>query len=458
MADVPDVAADAALSNADAAAAALAKSAHPQADKPNVDPAREAELDSALDAVLAETNPDGQGPKDTPAPEPTEVEKAATAEAERKAEEARAKAAEAQPEEQPKKKGPLDNLLAPDKPEAKPAAAPDETDEIKLRSDASPKTRETFEQLKTTYKARVDVATQRANELEARVKELEGKIATVPTVPPELEAEVKELRSFRAQFDTENDPTFKSKFDAKLEANYNDIYAKLTDHGLPAADLANLKGLPPAERDVEIDGLLTKLEKSPASKRFIEAKLIDNQAVLDQRKKELAEARANADTILKQKAQEPQVNLQQRVEGIGKILKPIIANLPWMHTKDIPATAGPEEKKALEAANAFALETQGYLKTAVLDDSIESRANAAIALPLAHHYKAQLDILTPKYDAVVKELNAIKAASRTSRTAQTAAKPAPAGGQPAAVDTTKTSGDRVDDLFAQVQAESSGRL
>jgi len=453
MPDIPDPAAVAALSDADKAAETLAKSGS-QADKPFVDPARENELDDALADVLKNTTDDGTGPKEeaapSAAPEPTAEEKAA-------ADEVARKAAEAPPAGE-KKKGPLDNLLGNDKPEVKPVAAPDDADEIKLRSDASPKTRETFETLKTTYKARVDAATQRAEALDARVKELEAKVSATPTVPPELDAEVKELRAFRAQFDTENDPTFKGKFDAKLEANYNDIYNKLTEHGLPVADLANLKGLPPAERDAEIDGLLTKLEKSPASKRFIEAKLIDNQAVLDQRKKELADARANADTILKQKAQEPQVNLEQRVAAIGGILKPIITNLPWMHTKDVPASAGPEEKKALEAANAFALETQGYLRTAVLDDSVESRANAAIALPLAHHYKRELDLLQPKYDAVVKELEAIKKASRTSRTAQTAAKPAPAGGAPTKVNPTLDSGDAVDLLFAQAQAEASGRL
>ena len=430
---------DADLAAADRQAEQLAQSQRDNpalSERPNVDPARENELDRHLDEVLASTNADGNAPKPAdPAAEPAAAEPAPPVANEPAAEPA---ADPATP------KGPLDDLLA--NATAKPAGEADPVDDIKLRSDASPKTRETFEQLKTVYKGRLDAANAKALDLETRLKELETKAANPLT--DDLKKELEDHRAFRAQFDTENDPTFKQKFDTRVSTNYQDIYARLSDHRLPDTELEKLKAMPSAERDAAIDTFLDKLP--PGSRRFIESKLIDNQSVQDQRRKELTEVRAKADQILAEKAKAPQDTAQRRLDEVTSIMRPVLAQLPFVHVQEIPATAGAEERKALESRNAFALSAQEMLRRTLLDDSPQARSDAALALPLAHYYKREYDTVKAQLAAATERLDGITKAGRTSRTANSIASPnrpqTPVSGK-----TQQDSGDAVDSLFNELQ-------
>jgi hypothetical protein len=84
------------------------------------------------------------------------------------------------------------------------------------------------------------------------------------------------------------------------------------------------------------------------------------------------------------------------------------------------------------------------LKTAILDHSPRSRAEAALAVPLAHYYKAQYTAANSQLEKVTKELEGIRRASQTSRTARTSANPSQA---PVAQKNHEFGGDAVDELF-----------
>ena len=431
----------------------------PGADvKPSIDPHREDELDSALDEVLKQM-PEGTDQSKTAAnqPEPKATNRPETTEEPSKTTEV--------PQEKPAaetpsaKKGILDDLLGDakaDNPPVTPSVTPpvDPYESTKLRSDASPKTRETFEALKSVAREREATANARAADLEKRLAEIEPKLKELETreVPEDVKKELENLRAFRAQFDTENDPAFRNKYDSKIDSNYSSIYDRLKVHGLPDAEIAKLKSFSRDDRDRAIDSFLDKLP-SP-DRRFIESKLVDNAGTFDNRQKELAEVRSNADKILAEKAKAPVEQVQKRYDAIAEVLNPLLQQLPWIHAKQIPASAGAEERKSIEAENAFALEAQNHLREAITDDSPAIRARAAIAIPIALQFKRELTSTRAQLEAVTKELEGIKKASRTSRTANSSAAPINPSAKPAAP-RDQDSGDALDSIFAEINGSAA---
>ena len=332
---------------------------------------------------------------------------------------------------------------------AAPATAAAATDpyDVKLRSDASPKTRETFEQLKTIAKQREDAALADAATAKQSLSELQTKVAELEkrTVPDDVKTELEELRQFRAQFDTQNDPAFRQKFDSRIDGNYSTIYAKLLTHGLPQSEIDKVKAYAPADRDANIENWIAKLPSM--DKKYIEAKLLDNINVADERERALQEARGKANEILAAKKDAPVQATAQRDAAVASILRPVLDKLPWIHVQPIAQNAAPEDRKRIEGENKFALEMQDALKRSVVDDSPATRAEAALAVPLAHHFRAQFLAAQAKLEALQKKLDGISAASSTSRIARSTASSAAPAKQ---VDPNKSGEEAIDELFNQL--------
>lgn len=469
MADNP--AENSILNAADAAAEAQAAALRnggqqPENHRPEVDPAREADLDDVFNEVSKTQPPasdvelgrenngvvmpiEGQPAAET-AEEVAAREEAAEVQKQKAADEA---AATPKTDDTGKSKGLLDQVLAEES--AKPGTqAADPYGDVKLRSDASPKTRETFEQLKTIAKQREEAAIAKATEAQTKLDELSAKVAELEkkSLAPETEAELKELREFRAQYGAEHAPEFKQKYDGRIESNYASIYERLKVHGLRDTELQKLQSFSPAERDAAIENFLDQLSGSAegrASRRAIEAKLADNLNVSEERSKALAEIKGKAAEIVAKERSAPTEQKQQLFQETAALLKPALARLPWIHTKDIPANAPAEEKKALEAHNKFAAEVQESLKFVLTNDTPQARAESAIAVPLARHLQRENAQLTARAEAAEKKLAAIEAAGRTARTARSAASPnaAPAPSSRVADDPS----DALDQVFKEVQ-------
>jgi hypothetical protein len=457
--DTPEsTAADAAtLAAADAAAEALIKGG--LSTRPEVSLERSNDLDEAFaeasGAPPAADDPENIGLENNESElslqVEAEAEKKALAEETARKTAAAASAAPVKVDAPAAEKGLLDDLVAEtgqDPAKSGQTSPPsDPYGDVKLRSDASPKTRETFEALKTVAKQREEAARKEAEEARAesakaadRIKELEAKV-----VPDDVRGELKELREFRAQFDTQNDPQFKAKFDVRVDKNYEAVYAKLRSHALPESEIEKLRAFPPADRDAAIENFFGKL---PAmSKRFIEAKLLDNINVTDERERALQEARDNAAKILAERKSAPGQQTQAKISEVAKLVQPELAKLPWIHTKEIPANAAPEDKKRIEAENTAALDLQERLKSAIVDESPAGRARSALAVPLARHYSSLYVQEHARAEALQKQLDAIKSASTTSRTARTIASPSNTVAPRA---TPTDSGEAFDALFAEV--------
>jgi hypothetical protein len=320
--------------------------------------------------------------------------------------------------EEPKTDDLLDKLLGKtDKLDPKPdasAAEEDPYEKVKLRADASERTKDTFESLKKTAKEReakvraeADAARKELIELRTKVEDLSKR-----TVPDNIEAELKELREFRATFDAERDPAFQQKFSSRVEQNNSTIFETLKRNGLKDALVDQVKELP---YDQQVEQIARWAEKlSPRDKLLVNARLADNEAVEFDRQAALREVKAKAEQILADRKKAP----DNFVEEAVKTLKPFLPQIPFLHLKEVPANATAAVKAEVEKHNAIATEAQGSLLNLLNDQSPKTRSILALAGVLAPRYQAQLKEAETRIKTLESELGNIREAGRLSRTAR----------------------------------------
>lgn len=309
---------------------------------------------------------------------------------------------------------------------AKPETAPEEDpyEKVKLRADASERTKDTFESLKKTAKEREAKVRAEAETARKELLELRAKMDDMSkrTVPDNIEAELKELREFRATFDAERDPEFQQKFSTRLEHNNSTIFETLKRNGLKDALVDQVRALP---YDQQVEQIARWSEKlSPRDKLLVQARLADNENVESDRQAALREVKAKADQILAERKNAPDNFVAEAV----KTLKPFIPQIPFLHPKEVPANATPAVKAEIEKHNAVAADSQGALLSFLQDQSPKTRSVLALAGVLAPRYQAQLRDAEARIKSLESELGNIREAgrlSKTSRSSGTAERAAP---------------------------------
>jgi len=423
----------------------------------NIAPERESALDKAFrEAAQNEPTPGsdteesvGRTNKGVKVPiegEPTPEELAA---AERKSVETQKKAAEPDPAN---KSETTDRK--PDADDPKKAY-----DDIKLRSDASPKTQETFDAVKNRAAEReTQVRTQLA-EVQTKLNDYEAKIADFekragqPT--EETAAELKELREFRALHDVGSRPEFKQKFDGRIDTNNKTIYSLFKEKAMSDSVIGKLQALSEDARAAYIEKNVFP-HLTPSERRLVEAKLFDNVTAQDERRQALEVAKADADKIIAEQRTAPQKTAQERTNAIIGILSPIVNKMPYLQLAEIPPTASEAEKKELQAHNEFATALQEDLKFAIVDDSPKTRAEAALAIPIARYYSTQYKTVLARAEAAEAKLAKITAASATGRRLGQSTSSQPSSAPVAK--TTDDSSDAVDNLFKSALASAPAGL
>jgi hypothetical protein len=299
--------------------------------------------------------------------------------------------------------------------------AGDETDpvlklinEFKLKESASPKSRETFENLKRLSAEAVRLEKAAAAKLkadyDAKLAEAEKKAAATNVVPPDIEKELEELRGFKATFDLENDPAFKKQIEDKVAprkaANYESVYGVLRANGLPESEVKALQEMSEAERVAAIGELVEKLPRGQARMK-VEAKLMDNLNLDDERERAIADAREKAAKTKQEFRETPEKMREQAIAAVKAEAEKYRTN-PVFKKAEITAQTPPEEKKRLEAHNATVEKYSKLYEEVVVDDTPTSRAEAALGLVLAHAFKDQLDARNATIEKLTKELADIK--------------------------------------------------
>lgn len=323
-----------------------------------------------------------------------------------------------------------------------PEPVKDDFEEVQIPPHTKPKTAESFGRLKAIAREQVKKREEEIATLRQQIAEREEKLKTA--LPNEAAQELEELRTFRRSVDIENDPSFKSQFDGKIDANNKAILDRLADSGFAKEQIDKIVEMGGPEK-VNWDAIREKLPGHLA--RFIDAKLISNEDLRAERKQAITEARKNP-TQFEQKRQE------SRARVLTETANSFLKQAGGLAIQQIPPSAKPEEKARIEAANKIAKEANEVIQNALKDDSPETFAELAVGTALAHKFKAERDSLNKEKTTweterktlqaeltkVKAELDGIKKASRTHR--QSSTTPPPVVADPFAV----SGGDALDKL------------
>lgn len=227
------------------------------------------------------------------------------------------------------------------------------------------------------------------DERDAKLKEMETKLASVKTVDPKTEEEVQqklnELSMLRRKYELDKDPELKSKYDDRIVASEGAIPDILKKNGagdalvnlikeeggwqkfsqsnrlitlaggdqVSAAELADkiVSQLPFADRKavdaISIEQIQLKREKE----RYVEEQIKVADKFFKEREDQESRKRSDFDAQVK-----------QGQEAINKWHKMVSEQNDFLKEKSIPSDATPEIKKALEEDNAHAKELNSVLK------------------------------------------------------------------------------------------------
>jgi len=287
-------------------------------------------------------------------------------------------------------------VVPPVTPPVADAPVKDDFDAVQLPPHTKSEVAQSFDTLKKTSREKLAAVAKERDEANARAKELESR----PAVDPKLEAELKELRDFRAKMDVEADPTFKEYF-AEAKANDEAIWAKLKEAGAKDDTLAKMKEI--GTKDLDWELVLEKLP--PVTRRYVENKLAVNEDLHDQRTRAIATAKQNATEFLaerqKSSTQDELAHYAKAEEHFGKVS----VQLPWFKLQKAEANATPEQKAAIETENKFFLSTQDLVTKMLKDPSPEMRAVASVGYAQMLRLQAEIPALQAEFEAEKKTLS-----------------------------------------------------
>lgn len=216
----------------------------------------------------------------------------------------------------------------------------------------------------TSLQSKLDAATKQIEEQEKKLKN---------PLSPELEAEIKELRTFRAKFDIEADPKWK-EYDTRSKTTTDFIYAQLRKHPSVITDdvIKEIEKFGGPQK-VNMDKILSAIN-DPTTTRIVQSKLADLEQTAFEKDQAIKTAKDNADEYLKTRSEEMGKAATQHTEATQQELQKLIAELPWIHEQKPTEKSTEEEKKAIEAHNVWVKDIQKTVEDSLRDDSAQMRA------------------------------------------------------------------------------------
>lgn len=328
----------------------------------------------------------------------------------------------------------------PPKQQEEPKPADDEDEDLKAiqpKRNAPPHVQDGFRALKDKVKeGRAEKVV-----LEARVKELEERVASIPTMSPEQEAEVKDLKAQVAAFNVEFNPEYRDGLKKPFEDKTEELL-KHIDTLLPGALTDGHKKI---IRDQQVhhvkptwwDGLLSRLD--PYRKAGVERKL--SEAIALGVEMDAFKERVKVDPAKYYEEQQAKHVAQQQeywdkwgaeARKHGEEMQKELGE--WINDKEIPAGATPEQKAAIEAHNAgLQKHVKAIEETAIglMKQSPRDVTRAAVAVIHAEHLKGEnaklskeRDDLSAEVESLRKKLGAVKTAGRVAAQASASDKAA----------------------------------
>lgn len=330
-------------------------------------------------------------------------------------------------------------------------ATEDEFDKIQLPPYTKPKSAEAFAEVKSIARQRISSMEKELSELRDKLKSSEELAKNGLT--PEQKAEFEELRNFRLQMDVEADPSWK-EFNSKIKENDQLIYKKLRDTGASEEQIQRIEELG-GPNEVDWDSISDKLPSTV--KRFIDAKLVENEDLEAKKSMSKENAKKNAAEYLKSRESSFR-------SSVDSELKSILPSIPWM--KEKPVTGSEAEKAAAQAHNKLLQDINANVQEAISDDS--PKMKALLVAGFAQFIKTRADALALKAELEAvsasskKEIESLKATLKekeefiskvkkasTSRIGGSAPSP---DSRPVKIDSNVSPAEHLDRLLAEVQS------
>jgi hypothetical protein len=256
---------------------------------------------------------------------------------------------------------------------------------------------------------------KQAAEYEFKLQELSQQQQAAQT-PPDYE----ELKKFRAIFDTENDPAFKSKYDVPIQSAKEGIYNILRKNGAND-DLINT--IEKAGGPDKIDQnwwktqAIDRLQLTDAER--LKKHLLDVVELKEGREREIGDTAEKRDEFLKQREN----NLINEYHESNREIQDHVLNLtkdiPWANLRDPKTAKTEQDMQEIQKHNAAVNTLATKFNAALWPTTPQARAEVAAAAVASHVLAEQLRYeqssrtsLQAKLDALTKENNALKNAGR----------------------------------------------
>ena len=341
-------------------------------------------------------------------------------------------------------------------------------DSPQLHPNTSPKAAEAFSQVKIKAAQEISSLETKIAAAEAKIKELEAK--TKNPIPESTAKELDELRQFRAKFDIESDPKFKT-FDKDVETGRSFVYTQLKKAGLQQSVIDKIKEIGGPDQ-VQMDPII-KAITDPDTKRTVENALSEIERIKYKREQAMQDAKTNIAQYTKDRQKEFEAQASAHNTNTFSLLSNHLEKMAWLKDLTPAADATEEKKKEIAEYNSWAKEVRDTIEQVKADDSPEMRAiliaGAAQLLQFERQHKIDLATITANtkaHEAKVSELNTqIKDLTeqlnkiKKSSTTRLRESGAPTDGKLPTAPTkgyyTQTSGDALDAVAKKVMEEKA---
>ncbi len=343
-----------------------------------------------------------------------------------------------------------------DKKNAKPETEVSSTEETVTDSDLQvlphdkPKTAKRISALlkiKGDLEASVANTKKEVEAKQAKLQELETELSKTKSADPATSEAIKkqldELAMYRRQYEIDNDPTIKSKYDGRIESAENDVVKVLTAYGAQDPLLAVVKAeggwakFASSQKQIKLaDGRSMAasevaeaiFESLPLGHRHeIEAAMLEQSQTARERARFIAEEKANAakyfsekDNVSKKAQEDHQKLIETTKADLAKWKQETMDNTEFLKVKPVPATATAEEKATIEADNKIAVELNDRLEKALSGGGLShilGLIKDSITYYHASHQLSRKDAVIAKQAAEIAELKGkvdqVKTASRS---------------------------------------------
>lgn len=263
----------------------------------------------------------------------------------------------------------------------------------------------------SNYKKQAEEAAvlrQKLQEVEQNVK-----------VPEDYE----ELRRFRAIFDIQNDPEFRSKYDQPISSAKENIYKILKANG---ASEDVIKSIEEAGGPDKIDqkwwknNAIDKLPLTDAER--LKRNLVDVIDLKEKQQQEIEHASQNAEQFFEEKQKSNEEWYHGTVKEIDTYMDEVTKELPWARFKEAPQNATPDQLKEVEQHNAAVSSLAEKFNAALWPTTAQERANVAASAVYAHVLTEQLRVdqaakvkMSEQIKKLTEENNRLKSAGRLPR-------------------------------------------